>query len=48
MATNESGIVSATKLELFALWLFDDDIFRLFPFPEWLYWCEMVGVKVYG
>ena len=46
MTTNNSGLVSASKDELLAIWLFDDDIFQLFAFSEWLMWCKITGVKV--
>ena len=48
MTTNNRGLVSASKDELMAIWLFDDDIFQLFAFPEWLLWCKIAGVKVNG
>lgn len=47
MVFDKKGIVSASREELLALWTFDDDIFRLFYFPEWVYWCEMVGVMIH-
>lgn len=48
MMINNSGLVSASKDELLAIWLFDDDLFRLFAYAEWLMWCRIVGVKVNG
>lgn len=48
MAINEHGIVSASKFELLAIWLFDDDLFRLIPFGEWFMRCIGQGVKVNG
>ena len=48
MTTNNRGLVSASKDELMAIWLFDDDIFQLFAFSEWLLWCKIKGVKVNG
>ena len=48
MTTNNRGLVSASKDELLAIWLFDDDIFQLFAFSEWLLWCKIAGVKVNG
>ena len=48
MTTNNRGLVSASKDELMAIWLFDDDIFQLFAFSEWLLWCKITGVKVNG
>ena len=48
MMTNNSGLVSASRDELMAIWLFDDDLFRLFAFSEWLLWCKIAGVKVNG
>ena len=48
MITNNRGLVSASKDEMMAIWLFDDDLFQLFAFPEWLLWCKIVGVKVNG
>ena len=48
MMINNSGLVSASKDELMAIWLFDDDIFQLFAFSEWLLWCKITGVKVNG
>ena len=48
MMTNNSGLVSASKDELMAIWLFDVDIFQLFAFSEWLLWCKITGVEVNG
>ena len=46
MTINNSGLVSASKDELMAIWIFDNDIFQLFAFSEWLLWCRITGVKV--
>ena len=46
MTTNNRGLVSASRDELMAIWLFDDDIFQLFAFSEGLLWCKIAGVKV--
>ena len=46
MITNNRGIVSASKVELMAIWLFNDDLFRLFDFSKFVLWCKIVGVKV--
>lgn len=48
MTTNNHGLVSASRDELMAIWLFDDDLFRLFAYAEWLMWCKITGVKVHG
>ena len=48
MITNKHGIVSASRDELIAIWLFDDDLFRLFEYAEWLMWCKIVGMTVNG
>ena len=48
MITNNSGLVSASRDELLAIWLFDDDLFKLFDFSEWLLWCKIVRVQVNG
>ena len=48
MTTNNRGLVSAFRDELMAIWLFDDDIFQLFAFSEWLLWCKIAGVQVNG
>ena len=48
MRINQDGLVSASKDELMAIWLFDDDLFRLFAYAEWLMWCKIAGVKVNG
>ena len=48
MTTNNHGLVSASKDELMAIWLFDDDLFKLFAFSELLLWCKIAGVKVIG
>ena len=48
MTTNNSGLVSASRDELMAIWLFDDDLFRLFDFSRWVMWCKIGGVKVIG
>ena len=46
MTTINSGLVSASRDELMAIWLFDDDLFKLFDFSELLLWCKITGVKV--
>lgn len=46
MTTNNRGLVSASRDELMAIWLFDDDLFRLFAHAEWIMWCKIAGVKV--
>lgn len=46
MMINNSGLVSASRDELMAIWLFDDDLFRLFACSEWLMWCKIAGVRV--
>ena len=46
MMINNSGLVSASKDELMAIWLFDDDLFRLFDFSKWVMWCRITGVTV--
>ena len=46
MMINNSGLVSASKDELLAIWLFDDDLFRLFDFGKFVLWCKIAGVKV--
>ena len=48
MMINDSGLVSASKDEVLAIWLFDDDLFRLFDFSRWVMWCKIEGVKVNG
>ena len=48
MTTNNSGLVSASRDELMAIWLFDYDLFRLFAYAEWLLWCKIAGVRVSG
>ena len=46
MTTNNRGLVSASRDELMAIWLFDDDLFRLFDFSSWVMWCKIAGVEV--
>ena len=46
MIINNSGLVTASRDELMAIWLFDDDLFRLFAYAEWIMWCKIEGVKV--
>ena len=48
MTTNNRGLVSASKDELMAIWLFDDDLFRLFDFSKFVLWCKITGVTVNG
>ena len=48
MMTNNSGLASASRDELMAIWLFDDDLFRLFDFSMWVMWCRITGVIVNG
>ena len=48
MTTNNRGLVSASRDELLAIWLFDDDLFRLFDFRKFVLWCKIVGVTVNG
>ena len=46
MTINNSGIVNASRDELMAIWLFDDDLFRLFDFSKWVMWCKITWVTV--
>ena len=46
MTTNNSGLVAASRNELLDIWLFDDDLFRLFDFSKFVLWCKITGVKV--
>ena len=46
MMINNSGIVSATQDEIMDIWLFNDDLFRLFDFSKWVMWCKITGVEV--
>ena len=48
MKTNNRGLVSASRNELMAIWLFDDDLFRLFDFGEFVLWCKITRVTVNG
>ena len=48
MRINQDGLVSASKDALMAIWLFDDDLFRMFDFSKWVMWCKIAGVKVNG
>ena len=48
MMINDSGLVTASRDEMLAIWLFDDDLFKLFAFSELLLWCKITGVKVNG
>ena len=48
MMINNSGLVSASKDEVLAIWLFDDDLFRLFDFSKVVLWCKITGVTVNG
>ena len=46
MMINNSGLVYASMDEMLAIWLFDDDLFRLFDFSKFVLWCKITGVKV--
>jgi hypothetical protein len=48
MTINSEGIQTASRDELLAYWIIDNDLFRLFSFWEWLHRCKAQGVKVYG
>ena len=48
MMINNSGLVSASRDELMAIWLFYDDLFRLFDFSKFVLWCKIAGVTVNG
>ena len=48
MRINQDGLVSASRDELLAIWLFDDDLFRLFAYAEFVLWCKITGVEVNG
>lgn len=48
MIINEHGVVSASRNELLAFWIIDDDLFKLFPFREFLIRVKTQGVKVHG
>ena len=48
MKVNEHGIETATRDELLAFWIIDDDLFRLFHFGEFVIRCKVQGVTVHG
>ena len=48
MTINSEGIAAASKAELLAIWLYDNDLFRTMFFGEWLYRCKVLGVSVNG
>ena len=48
MTTNNRGLVPASRDELLAILLFDDDLFRMFDFSRWVMWCRITGVIVNG
>lgn len=48
MVTDKFGIVAASKMELLAIYIFDNDLFRLMPFGEWEIRCKVQGVLVNG
>ena len=48
MTTNEHGILAASKTELLAIWIYDNDLFRLMPFGRLVYLMKFQGVKVSG
>ena len=46
MIFDNNGILSASKTELLAMWIYDNDLFRLMPFGKWVYWMKFQGVNV--
>lgn len=46
MIIDGNGIVAASKMELLAIWLYDNDLFRLFHYGEFVIRCRIQGVKV--
>lgn len=48
MIIDGNGIVAASKMELLAIWLYDNDLFRVFPFGEFFVRCIGQGVNVNG
>lgn len=48
MIINNDGIAAASKAELLAIWLYDNDLFKLLFFSEWLCGCKVQGVNVRG
>lgn len=48
MVIDKDGIVSASKNELLAFWIVDNDLFRLFSFWEFIIRNKVQGVKVHG
>ena len=46
MIIDKEGIVSASKNELLAIWLIDDDLFNLLSYGEWVIRCKTPGVNV--
>lgn len=48
MMIKNSCLASASMDELMAIWVFDDDLFRLFDFSRWVMWCKITGVTVNG
>lgn len=46
MIFDNSGILTASKTELLAIWIYDNDLFRLMPFGRLVYLMKYQGVKV--
>lgn len=46
MVADKFGIVAASKMELLAIYIFDDNLFDLMPFGEWEIRCKLQGIKV--
>ena len=48
MKINKDGIAEASILELLAFYIYDNDLFKLMSFEEWIIRCKAQGVKVSG
>ena len=48
MRINNQGLTEASILELLAFYIYDNDLFKLMSFGEWIIRCKAQGVRVSG
>ena len=46
MKINSEGIASASRTELLAIWIYDNDLMGLMSYGEWVIRCKTQGVQV--
>lgn len=48
MKINKGGIAEASRMEMLAIYIYDEHLFKLMAFGEFVIRCRNLGVKVHG